>query len=127
MVCNTFHRYTYHVYNFFFSPSSPSQGRSVYNFPRITKQDEGSYICKGQSLAGDIEELVQIIVLEVLFIYLFFKCFILLFFVNFSDMIRMMLLLIMEGLDIVRRVLNMEGLIIVQIMTILLMMKTPML
>ena len=53
------------VYNLFFSPSSPSQGRSVYNFPRITKQDEGSYICKGQSLAGDIEELVQIIVLEV--------------------------------------------------------------
>ena len=53
------------MFTFFFSPSSPSQGRSVYNFPRITKQDEGSYICKGQSLAGDIEELVQIIVLEV--------------------------------------------------------------
>ena len=78
MVCNTFHRYTYHVYNFFFSPSSPSQGRSVYNFPRITKQDEGSYICKGQSLAGDIEELVQIIVLEVLF--LFFKFFLKMFY-----------------------------------------------
>ena len=55
------------------------------------------------------------------------KCFILMFFVNFSCIIRMMFLLNMEDLVTVRRVLNMEGLIIVQIMTILLMMKTPML
>ena len=47
-----------------YSPSNPTQGTSVYTIPRITKQDEGSYICKGQSLAGDMEEILQILVLQ---------------------------------------------------------------
>ena len=49
---------------FHYSPSNPTQGTSVYTIPRVTKQDEGSYICKGQSLAGDMEEILQILVLQ---------------------------------------------------------------
>ena len=47
-----------------FSPSNPNQGSASYTIPRATIEDEGSYVCKGQSLAGDIEDIVQIIVLR---------------------------------------------------------------
>ena len=47
-----------------FSSSNPSQGSTTYTIPRATIEDEGSYVCKGQSLAGDIEDIVQIIVLR---------------------------------------------------------------
>ena len=47
-----------------FSSSNPNQGSATYTIPRATIEDEGSYVCKGQSLAGDIEDIVQIIVLR---------------------------------------------------------------
>ena len=47
-----------------FSPSNPNQGSAIYTIPRATIEDEGSYVCKGQSLAGDVEDIVQIIVLR---------------------------------------------------------------
>lgn len=40
----------------------PSFGSNTYNIQRASLQDEGSYICKAKSLAGEMEEVVQIIV-----------------------------------------------------------------
>ena len=45
-------------------PSSPSRGSSVYSMPRVTKENEGSYLCKALSEAGQAEEIVQVIVVE---------------------------------------------------------------
>ena len=45
-------------------PSSPSRGSSVYSMPRVTKENEGSYLCKASSEAGQAEEIVQVIVVE---------------------------------------------------------------
>jgi hypothetical protein len=51
----------------YMTPMSPSQGSATYVMPRITKEDEGSYVCKATSDAGHVEEVVQIVVLEDLF------------------------------------------------------------
>ena len=45
-------------------PSSLSRGSSVYSMPRVTKENEGSYLCKASSEAGQAEEIVQVIVVE---------------------------------------------------------------
>ena len=36
----------------------------IYNIQRASKEDEGSYICKAKSSAGEIEEVLQVIVSE---------------------------------------------------------------
>ena len=47
-----------------FSSSSPVRGSNVYSIQRASKDDEGSYICKAKSAAGEMEEVLQVIVSE---------------------------------------------------------------
>ena len=47
-----------------FSSSSPVRGSNVYSIQRASKEDEGSYICKAKSAAGEMEEVLQVIVSE---------------------------------------------------------------
>lgn len=50
------------------SSEEPTQSKnevnSVFKVPRVTKANEGSYLCKAVSEAGTTEEMVQVIVLE---------------------------------------------------------------
>ena len=48
----------------YFSSSSLVRGSNIYTIQRASKEDEGSYICKAKSSAGEIEEVLQIIVSE---------------------------------------------------------------
>ena len=45
-------------------PSSASRGAAVHSMSRVTKEDEGTYLCKAVSEAGETEEIVQVIVVE---------------------------------------------------------------